>query len=232
MNSRTTSDVILEIPGWYVKFQTAVLEQLPRPGKLNQIMAEGWSRNQDALKKALAEALLPSKGNEQVKDDRFVLINTFNLEVPADYNHDTQLASSKRENGREFAYYNEDITDWNFSSATTILRPGREFKVKIFQIKATVSSEDCLEFLRTQKAVLVGAQGLALTRDKRGEELPQDRWTVSFDEKNYLFKDAVGDRRVPNMRRFSDGGWKFILGRFGVDWLDGNCLLCFCDLSA
>lgn len=46
---------------WYINFQAAVLKQLPRPDEIDQATALGWERNQKALKKNLAEVLLPPK---------------------------------------------------------------------------------------------------------------------------------------------------------------------------
>ena len=57
-NDRTASLV----PGWYIEFQANVLGQLPRPGQINKAIAEGWNNNQNAMKKVLADALLP-EGN-------------------------------------------------------------------------------------------------------------------------------------------------------------------------
>jgi len=50
---------VVEIPGWYINFQAAVLKQLPRPGEIDQLTAEGWTNNQGALKKGLREYMLP-----------------------------------------------------------------------------------------------------------------------------------------------------------------------------
>lgn len=47
------------VPGWYINFQAAVLKQLPRPGEIDQEIAEGWSNNQASLRKNLADCLLP-----------------------------------------------------------------------------------------------------------------------------------------------------------------------------
>src|SRR3989338_57600 len=49
----------VEFPGWYITFQTAVLQQLPRPGDgkggtLDQFTVEAWVGNQKAMKAALA----------------------------------------------------------------------------------------------------------------------------------------------------------------------------------
>ena len=49
--------------GLWVEFQAAVLRQLPRPEDAESTVFEGWTKNQDALKSALAMALLPSVSN-------------------------------------------------------------------------------------------------------------------------------------------------------------------------
>lgn len=48
------------VPGWYINFQAAVIKQLPRPGEIEQEIAERWDGNQSGLKKVLAEGLLPT----------------------------------------------------------------------------------------------------------------------------------------------------------------------------
>jgi len=53
------------IPGWYVEFQANMLRQLPRPGEIDPTTAEGWNRNQKALKKALTGVLLPTEREEE-----------------------------------------------------------------------------------------------------------------------------------------------------------------------
>jgi hypothetical protein len=62
--SSTASENTEKVPGWYIEFQAAVLQQLPRlgnsEGQIDQVTAQGWSKNQKALKKNLADCLLPS----------------------------------------------------------------------------------------------------------------------------------------------------------------------------
>lgn len=164
-------------------------------------------------------------------DPRFQLLTSFPVVVPEGYIHATRLDTFYTEQRSEFLYYNEALTDANFARATTQLVPGQRFEVKIFQIKGVVSSEDCLAHLRSQKAVLVGAQGASLAYEQGKEQLPIGRWSVSFDEKDALWKDAGGHHRVPSVDRRSVGDFKFRLGYFEHDWNDYHCLLCFCDLS-
>lgn len=53
------STALNEVPGWYIEFQAALLRQAPRPGEIDQTVAEGWTSNQKGLKKNLANCLLP-----------------------------------------------------------------------------------------------------------------------------------------------------------------------------
>ncbi len=162
-------------------------------------------------------------------DDRFELVKTLEIVVPEGYDHSKRLGSFDREHRKAFYYYDDAITDENYVKATTKLEPGRKLKVKMFQIKEKVTSEDCLVFLRSQKAVLVGAHGASLAFEQKKEELPVNRWSVSLDKKNALWKDTFGRHRVPFVRRSSDGGFEFDLGYFEFDWYGDDCLLCFCD---
>jgi hypothetical protein len=165
-------------------------------------------------------------------DPRFKLANAFDLVVPVGYDQATRLTNFKAVHGREFGYYNSDITDANFGRATTRLMPGQKFRVKIFQITETVTSEDCLAFLRSQKAVLVGAQGASLVYELAKSKLPMGRWSVSFDEKDALWTDFNGCRRVPYVDRISGDYFRLDLGCFERDWGGDDCLLCFCDCES
>jgi hypothetical protein len=167
-----------------------------------------------------------------LQDQRFgPAIKEFELTVSADYKHDSQIDTfgKKTKKLKTTYYYNDSLTSENFAKATTKLEPRKTYKVKIFPIISEVTSEDCMNFLRKQNAILVGGQGLTLVHDLKSDEFPVNKWTVSFDEKNALWKDSDGLRRVPFLDRYSDGDWGFFLGRFGRDWDGDYCLLCFCD---
>jgi len=184
-----------------------------------------WFNN---LAKEDRDNLLAGIGFER-QDTRFSLVSTFELTVPVNYVHATCLASFAKRNRKNFYYYNDAITDKNFSKATNELVPGRKFAAKIFQINKRVKSEDCLTFLKKQNAVLVGAQGASLAYELAKEKLPIGKWSVSFDEKEALWQDSDGYLRVPFLCRDSDGDWHFHLGHFENAWGDDSCLLCFCD---
>jgi hypothetical protein len=164
-------------------------------------------------------------------DPRFALVKTLDITVPTDYVHATQLATFTKENKRKCYYWNDAITDPNFAKVTTVLTPGRKFKVKVFKqvVSGTTTSEERMAFLRSHKTVFVGAQGASLVFEQQRQALPKGYWYASFDEKDALWQDSGGCRRVPGVLADSVGDFDFGLGRFEEDWHDGNCLLCFCD---
>lgn len=153
------------------------------------------------------------------------------ITVPDDYVYDIRLDSFGKKNREKFYYYNENITDKNFSKATVQLTPGRKLRVKIFKqvVPGTTTSEERMAFLKSQNAVLTGAQGASLVFEQKRDELPRGYWYASFDERDALWKDAGGGRRVPGLDRYSGGGGGFDLGFFEGDWSGYDCLLCFCD---
>ncbi len=79
--SETTSDIKEEIPGWWVKLLTAVMEQLPRPGsgsgQIDKTKAEFWTKNQASLRNILAGSLLTPTAAVQVKRLKSTLLNPF-----------------------------------------------------------------------------------------------------------------------------------------------------------
>lgn len=165
-------------------------------------------------------------------DQRFgTALAEFDLTVPTDYNHDTIIDDQKKKlkKLKTTYYYNDALTSTNFAKATNKLVPGKTYGVKIFPILESVTSEDCMTFLKKQRAILGGGQGMLLANDLKGDEFPIGKYTVSFDEKAALWKDSDGLHRVPFVRRYSDGDREFVLGYFEDDWVGDGCFLCFCD---
>lgn len=181
----------------------------------------------------LQEQVKPILQKLAIGDQRFgPAVKDFEFTVPADYKHDTQLDTfaKKTEKLKTTYYFNDDLNSKNFAKATNKLEPGKKYRVRIFPILSTVTSEDCMTFLKKQRAILVGGQGVTLLQDKKADEFPVGKHTVSFDEKDALWTDSDGYHRVPCVYRPSGGDWEFRLGGFEDAWGDGGCLLCFCDL--
>lgn len=154
--------------------------------------------------------------------------------IPNDYNHETQVDTfgKKTRKIKSTYYYNDKLTSKNFSKATNKLVPGKTYAIKMFPISESVKSEDCLNRLKAEPgSILVGAQGVTLLQEHQPDLFPVGKWSVSFDEKDALWKDADGDHRVPFVHRYSDGDWKFFLGYFEYSWRSGHILVCFCDLD-
>lgn len=189
-------------------------------------------------------------------DGCFKLLTSFKLTVPESYDCKTQLALFSEKNSKNFFYYyRERITDSNFAKVSNELVPGKTYVVKIFGIKQEITYEDCIAFLKTQKAIFVGAQGISLVWELKKEKFPMSRWTASFDEKDALWKDRDGYCRVPSLGRqsvlegywqvtindtgcsrpvfvyFWEGEWSFRLAYVDNSWTPNDCLLCFCDLK-
>ena len=185
----------------------------------------------------MAKAMYASVQDESGTDNRFQFLKSFEVTVPEGYDHATRLdtfrAAHQNKKNKEFYFYNDAITDANFAAkATTKLTAGRKFHVKVFGITERVTSEDCLAKLRSEKAVLVGAQGASLAYEQKKAELPKGKWAISFDEKKVLWRGPGGYHRVPIVSASSDGVFDFGLGYFERDWVSGGVLLCFCDLPA
>ncbi len=176
------------------------------------------------------------------KVEKFEHLVTFEITVPEGYNHATRLTDFKElyqleveteHRKKQFHYYNPNLTDTNYGKATTKLVPGRKFQVKVFGIRCgkSVTSDECLDKVRLENGVLVGAQGASLAYEQGKANLPKGKWHVSFDEKEALWYD-YGYHRVSFVRAQSDGDFEFNLGSFEVSWCDDFCLLCFCDLPS
>lgn len=168
----------------------------------------------------------------QFGDD--LLKGTGRYTVPADYNHDTQLDDfgAKTRTLKSTHYYNPNLTSKKFAKATNKLVPGKTYGIKMFPLlERGISSEDCIAFLKSNNAILVGSQGLTALQSDQPDIFPAGKWTVSFDEKKTLWKDADGSHRVPGVYRSSDGYWEFNLGDFEFSWYSDDVLVCFCDLE-
>lgn len=161
-------------------------------------------------------------------DKRFKISKEFKIKIPKNYKHETQLATFSKKYKKQFYYFNEDITDENFSKVTDKLVAGKTYTVKIISILQKVSSEDCIRVLKKNNAIFGGAQVASITYQLKKNELPKGKFYLSFDEKNSLWEDADGNHRVPRLYHYDDGVFSFRLRYFERDWYGGSCLLAVC----
>lgn len=164
-------------------------------------------------------------------EGNFQLLKNFRLVVPKNYNHTSQLDSFRRENSRKFYAYDENITDANFIATSSRLIPGAPYSVKLFGIVERTTSEPCLSFLDSRRAILVSAQGISAVWQQHRQEFPANMWTLSFDVKSALLVEDIesgrSDYMLPYICRSLDGSsYGFGLGRFEGFWRRNCCILC------
>lgn len=172
-----------------------------------------------------------------------LLVDLGIITVPEDYDHETQLAKFKEryqgDDFKTFLVYSEEITDANFSNPTRTLHPGERLRVQAFKqiVSGATTYEERMEFLATQKAVYVGAQGASLVFTQKHSQLWKgvDSY-ASLDKKDRLLKDCNGIDRVPTILLYSGGGSGpyYTPDSFGFAHCscDGVCtFLCFTEVE-
>ena len=153
--------------------------------------------------------------------------------VSGNYNHDTQIDDfgTKTRKLKSTQYYDDKLTSKNFAKATNKLVPGKTYGIKMHPIWEGVESEHCLAFMDANSYLKVGAQGLTALQADQPDIFPTGKFTVSFDEKGALRKDAHGDHGLPSVYRYPDGDWRFHLAWFESPRDSRHVLLCFYDLD-
>ena len=178
----------------------------------------------------MAELMYASIIEKKVEPtEKFTLLADLGtITVPKNYVHGKQLGSLNR---KEFYYFDNDITDKNFSNPSHILKPSEKLWVRAFKqvVPGSTTSEERMDFLSKMNAIHTGAQGASLVYQQKKDLLPKGYWYCSFDEKDRLWKDAGGNHRVPDVNAYTDGDFKFCLGYFEKPWNDYLVVLVFCD---
>lgn len=170
-------------------------------------------------------------------EDRFKLLKEFELTVPRTIRDSFLFEDFYRQKHKKFFDYNNENGDPGFATVTNKLAAGKTYKVKLFEIRwgKHLSSEECLEFLKTQKAILIGLEGILLVWNHINiwqhlqEAFPVGKYEVSFDQRDLLWKNDQGRPRVPTMGRDVEDEWNFFLDAFDAKWDDNYILLCFCE---
>lgn len=170
-------------------------------------------------------------------------INEFELTVPEDYCHKTQLNSFclKTKDLETTESYDENLTDVNFSRVSHELIPGKTYTVRLIPIKSSATSEECLDMYARHNAVLVGAQGLTLLQEKHPDKFPVDKFLISFGLKESLWKDPDGSYRILRISKGYLRKWNFYLSIFynslieesdspdDVSWNSTNVIVVFSE---
>jgi len=154
---------------------------------MQQLFREG-GRFQDDILAALIKHSTPDK--------RFRFLNYFEITVPKSYVHNTQIATFAEYAKKErFLWSDEICSDEKFAKTTKHLVPGKTYGVKTFAIEPdetinipTVTMDDCLLFLASQNAILVGVQGILLACQLKKDKFPSG-WIIALDKKKALWKN-------------------------------------------
>lgn len=168
------------------------------------------------------------------RSSSFKLLETYEITVPEDYDHNTQLESFRKEYLRVFDVCEKQISDKNLAKVTDKLGPGKKYKVEIFRTISAVYPEDELAFLKKKKALLVGAQGLSLFWQLKKNELSvllrPGMEIISVDERDALIRlgDDVGQ---PSISHEPNGEWFFYIADDDWSWAEGICIVCFHELK-
>jgi len=179
------------------------------------------------------QAIFGLKLKDVKASKKFTFFKSFNITVPADYQHDNQLSKFAKNNKQKFGYYNDKINDANFNKVSHQPESGKTYEAMMWFINKneTPSSEEILQLLAENRILLTGAQGLSVVFEQKPEEFPKNKYTVSFDEKDNLWY-ADGDHHVPGINRDSDDAYNFNLGYFEYDWNGVYCVFGLRDLQS
>lgn len=154
--------------------------------------------------------------------------NDFIIVVPSDYDHDKQIDKFIKQALSNAYEYDVNFNSLNFSQASSKLMPGKIYRCTFYKIDKPVSNEKCLSFLHSQKAMLVGGQGLALICQLKPNKFPDDRFVISLDHKESLWQSPQGRYMVPcfSVEQMHDPDNFYILRPFDELVPGNHYLLC------
>ena len=186
-----------QVTGGYVEFQAAVLRALPRD--IDVDVALGWTRNGEALARALREVLLPNGKPAG---------NTYSVSV--DFGMSVEDAVKL---GR-YDWANGDINSRNFPTT----RSGKEEVVaELVHFNRAIPTEDALRELNRQGYRPAELRELLAF----GEKYPDVQREFPIVALGSVWQDRGGDRGVPYLYGGSSGR-DLGLGWVGGDWF-GIC---------
>jgi hypothetical protein len=222
------STALTEVPGWYIEFQAALLRQAPRPGEIDQTVAEGWTSNQKGLKKNLAGCLLPptSVTVEPPKPAPSILELVWAVVVPATTSKfiakNKFVVNTKRNASVKISYLGDNFTAWFLNGDGKTEDP---------------ISEQALRYHKLQKSSVDGPIINELGGDAKAETTLTEVFSLMEKQKNgesgvllnngyaniFYVRDQNGVLRVVDVI-WDDGGWN-VYARSVEDpdrWSDGR----------
>jgi hypothetical protein len=135
---------------------------------------------------------------------KFRMLTDLGIVTVSRYRYELNLDVFRQETASRFSRYHPDITEDNFRSASVCLAPGQKFNVRTFEVIGEATANQCLAFLKSQGAVLLGAHGIPLVFCQKLIELPPAHRYASLDEKTALWKNR-GKVFIPTLTKEAHG---------------------------
>lgn len=168
------------------------------------------------------------------KDPRFLLASEFLISADKDYCRPTAIDDFRRAWGDRFVYFHGAVSDRNFGRPTVQLEVNRNYLVRLFDLTEEVAVSQCLEFLKQDNALLVGAPGLLLLWHLRLWDFYLDGGgkVFSLDHPERLWQDHNQQPRLPFIFHRADNEWILGLERFEEPLPPESRLIGFYDLAS
>lgn len=189
--------------GQYIKFQAAVLQQLPRPNEFTPEVLDGWILNQASLARVLRETLVPAMDAKGVQ--------TYAVSV------DYSLSIEEMVRAGRYDWSNESITSKNFPRLQSWGK--REVEVELVHLDRYMRNGDGVirELDKRGYRPATLPELLAL-----GAQYPDLQRTYSIPAFGSVWQDPDGDRYVAYLDgRASNRG-------LDLDWLEDGWRLYWC----
>lgn len=122
----------------------------------------------------------------------------------------------------KWTYVNKNLTAENFPIPEKI----ETENWKIITMKGYFSSQEALDEIKLQGCRPANAYELVLWLQKHPKEVLKGKGYTALGQ---MWQDSNGYHRVPSVRRFSGGAFRFFLVDFEGVWSDIYVLLAFCD---
>lgn len=130
------------------------------------------------------------------------VLNTFKVKVP--FNYDARIQTNRFVQIAKAVSYDWDLdgrlTSEHFASLQH-LKPSKTYSVSFISITGIATYEMCVEFLETNGAVLVGAEGLIIFHEQYRDLFPSEKWIFSPSEQ------PGNESTILSIRSRYEGGW-------------------------
>lgn len=213
---KNISSTALELPGWYVEFQAAILRQSPRPGEIDQVTAESWTNNQRSLKNNLANCLLPiSVATRAEKSDLLEFVRTVKIRATTTkfVAKEKFVINTKRNAPVKISYLGDNFTAWFLSGDSKTEDPIMEQTLRYHKLRQfSVDAPIITELGGEAKAETALSEMFSLMeKQKHGENgvLLNNGWANIF-----YIKDGAGVLRAVCVY-WRGGGWGVGAGSVG-----------------